>query len=374
MVDCTAYVGLDVHQDTIFVAVAKDMEEVVSHGPIENSEGAIRRVVRRLAARHDRVCLTYEAGPCGYGIYRLVKRMGHSCLVAAPSMIPRRPGDRIKTDRRDAMTLARLLRSGDLTGVWVPDPHHEAVRELVRCRDDFKQAERRCRQRLCSLVLRHGRRYGRKHWTREHWRWLRKQRFDIHELQVAFDEALWAVQEAQERVRQIEGRMLEALEDWSLEPLVRALMAMRGVREVTAMTLVAELGDLSRFRSPRELMAFVGMVPREHSSGQMRRQGGITKNGNRHVRRVLTESAWAYRHKPAWTRSLRKRAAEVSEAVRVIAWKAQKRLHSRYRRLMARGKRSQVVITAVAREELGFIWAIGQRVMQEQREQYRSEV
>lgn len=367
MKDSIAWVGLDVHKDTISVALAGRDGSPVSDGQIENRPEAVRRLVGRLSRRHARLEFCYEAGPCGYELYRQLTGLGHSCLVAASSLIPRRAGDRVKTDRRDALLLARLLRSGDLTRVWVPGPDHEAVRELVRCRVDFKQMERRCRQRMCALLLRHGRHWSRDNWTEAHRRWLRAQRFALPELQAAFDQLLRAIAEAEERVRQMEREMEEALSSWSLASLVRGLMAMRGVKLITAMTVAAELGDLSRFRTAGELMAYVGLVPGERSSGQRRRQGGITKSGNRHVRRVLVESSWSCWHKPYVSRALEKRSRGASQAVRDIAWQAQGRLYDRYRRLTARGKVGQVAITAVARELLGFIWSIGHQVMREER-------
>jgi len=367
MEESTVFVGLDVHKDSISVALVTVEGLAVEIGQFANTEAAVGQLVRRLARKHGRLVLAYEAGPCGYGLYRQLTSMGHACVVAAPSLIPRRPGDRIKTDRRDALTLARMLRMGELTAVWVPDPAHEAIRDLVRCREDFKQAERRCRQRLCGFLLRHGRYYAKSKWTQEHRRWLMSQSFDEPALAKVFGHYHHAILEAEERVAQLEREMAESLDSWSLAPLVRGLMAMRGVRLVTAMTLAAELGDLSRFARAGDLMSFVGLVASEHSSGQSRRQGGITKSGNRHVRRVLVESAWSYRHKPCWSAALRARARDASEAVRAIAWKAQKRLCSRYHRLTSRGKAAQTAITAVAREEVGFIWAIGRQVMQEQR-------
>jgi len=367
MQQSTAYVGLDVHKDSISIAVAAAQGEAVEFGRIVNTPSAVRSLARRLARKRGRLAFAYEAGPCGYGLYRQLLSMGHCCIVAAPSLIPRRPGDRIKTDSRDARTLARLLRSGDLTAVWVPDPHHEAIRELVRCREDLKQVERRCRQRLCSLLLRHGRWYERTNWTQGHRRWLLGQSFGYRQTQMVFDHYLHSIIEAEERIATLERQMEDALSGWSLAPLVRALMAMRGVKLVTAMTHAAELGDISRFHQADELMAFVGLVPGECSSGQTRRQVGVTKSGNRYVRRVLIESAWAYRHKPGVNASLRARGRDASEAVRAIAWKAQKRLHARYHRLVLRGKSAQAAITAVAREQLGFIWAIGHQVMAEQR-------
>lgn len=367
MEECTAYLGLDVHKDSITVALAEAQGEPVEVGRIVNEPSAVRQLVKRLAGRYGRLVFAYEAGPCGYDLYRQLVSMGHACLVVAPSLMPRRPGDRIKTDRRDAQTLARLLRSGDLTAVWVPDPAHEAIRELVRCREDFKQVERRCRQQLCALLLRHGRGYDKGNWTQAHRVWLRGQSFGCPPTQMVFDQYLHSIIEAEERIAHLERQMEGALVGWSLGPLVRGLMAMRGIKLVTAMTHAAELGDITRFGRAGELMAFVGVVPSESSSGQSRRQGGITKSGNRHVRRVLIESAWSYRHKPGVNESLRARGRDASAAVRAIAWKAQKRLCARYQRLIARGKSAQVAITAVAREQLGFIWAIGRQVAEEQR-------
>ena len=363
---CTTHVGLDVHKDSIWAAQALSGGEVVELGSFENTPTAVGRLVRRLQRRSAKVSFVYEAGPCGYDLYRQLLSLGQSCQVVAPSLIPRRPGDRIKTDRRDALSLARLSRSGDLVSVWVPDEHHEAVRELVRCREDVKGIERRHRQRMNALLLRHGRRWDRSNWTQVHRRWLKTQRFAQIETQEVFDHYLHSIIEAEERLVVIERQMREALVSWSLSPLVAALMAMRGVRLITAMTLAGELGDLTRFDSPQELMSFVGLTPSERSSGSTRRQGRITKSGNAHVRRVLIESAWSYQYRPGCSSALRKRASYASEAVRGIAWKAQKRLHRKYHRLISRGKPAQVAITAVAREALGFIWAIGMQVAQEQ--------
>jgi transposase len=363
----TTHVGLDVHKDSIWAALALSEGEVIELGAIENTPTAVGKLIRRLERRGEVLRFVYEAGPCGYDLYRQLQSLGQACEVVAPSLVPRRPGDRVKTDRRDAVSLARLSRSGELVGVWVPDAHHEAVRELVRCREDVKDTERRHRQRMSALLLRHGRRWDRKNWTQVHRRWLQGQRFEQQETQAVFEHYLHSIIEAEQRICQIEREMQEALCSWSLSPLVEALMALRGVKLITAMTLVAELGDLTRFSRPPELMAFVGLTSSERSSGSRRRQGHITKSGNAHVRRVLIESAWSCRHRPRWSAALQKRAARASEAVRAIAWAAQKRLYRRYHRLVSSGKPAQVAITAVAREALGFIWAIGMEVAHEQR-------
>jgi transposase len=366
MQEYTVFIGLDVHKDSIWAASAVGGSEVAELGQIPNTAAAVDRLVRRLEAKGAVLHFVYEAGPCGYDLYRQLLLRGHVCQVVAPSLMPRRPGDRIKTDRRDARTLARLARSGDLVSVWVPDVHHEAVRELVRCREDFKHVERQARQRMSALLLRHSRHYDGDAWTVAYHRWLLEQKFERPETTAVFEHYLHSIIESGERIAAVERQMQEAVSSWTLCPLVEGLMAMRGVKLVTAMTLAAELGELGRFESAQQLMAFVGLVPSEHSSGLTRRQGRITKSGNGHVRRVLVESAWAYRHKPAWSPTLRARAARASEAVRAISWKAQKRLHGRYHRLVSRGKPAQQAITAVAREELGFIWAIGMQVAKEQ--------
>lgn len=367
MQESITHVGLDVHKDTIWAVLAVPQGEILPIGQIANTSAAVSRLTSRLRRKHPQLHFVYEAGPCGYDLYRQLKAMNFGCEVIAPSLLPRRPGDRIKTDRRDAETLARLSRSGDLVSVWVPNEHHEAVRELVRCREDFKLAERRMRQRLCAFLLRHSRLYDRSNWTQGHRAWLLKQRFSHVQSQATFDHYLQAVSETGERIILLERQMSESLEDWSLAPLVHGLMAMRGVKLVTAMTLAAELGDMGRFDKASELMSFVGLVPSERSSGLTRRQGGITKSGNAHVRRVLVESAWSCRHKPRISVDLRRRSSETSDLVRSIAWKAQKRLYRRYHRLTQRGKMSQVAVTAVAREFAGFVWSINVAVMHPER-------
>ncbi|RME38828.1 MAG: IS110 family transposase, partial [Deltaproteobacteria bacterium] len=294
-----AYVGLDVHKDTIAVAIAEGAvhQEVRFWGIIPHQMPSLRRLVRRLTERYEAVEVVYEAGPCGYGLYRFLKGCGISCKVVAPSRIPRKPGERIKTDRRDAVTLARLLRSGDLTAVYVPHPEDEAMREVTRSRESAVTDRRRLIQQLKSFLLRHGRPYekGTKGWTPKFRRWLSEQRFEHPALQLTFEEMIRAIEEADARVARLTQAIRDHVEHWRLAPAVRALQSFRGIRLVAAATLVAELGDLTRFDHPRQLMSFLGLVPSEHSSGDTRRRGPLTKTGNAHARRVLGEVAWAYR-------------------------------------------------------------------------------
>ncbi len=291
--------------------------------------------------------------------------MGHACEVVAPSLVPKKPGDRVKTDRRDALSQARLHRAGELTSVWVPDEEQEAIRDLTRAREDMKAIEVKARQRLGAFLLRHGCVYTgtRKKWTQAHFRWLAELKFDSPIQQIVLTEYLDALTQAQARVMALEEQMHSALAGWSLAPVVEALMALRGVGLVTAMTVMAELGDISRFDSPCQLMAFLGLVPSEHSSGGRRRRGAITKTGNGHVRRLLVEAAWCYRFPARKTAHLQRKAKKASETVQAISWKAQRRLCQRYRHLLAKGKIKQQVTTAIARELSGFIWAIVCEVM-----------
>ena len=356
----TKYVALDIHKDSITVAVLGAGQKTPRHyGSIPSTGEALSKLCEELGGPETSLRFCYEAGPCGYGQYRQLRGMGHECVVVAPSLIPRRPGDHIKTDRRDALSLSRLFKNGELTPVWVPDEAQEAMRDLERCREDFKHAERRVRQRLTSFLMRHGRHYGgRSRWSQAHFRWLETQRFSQPAQQIVFQEYVDAVQEAQARIKGLDQALLHALEDWSREDETRGLMALRGVNTLTAITTLAELGDLTRFDSPRQLMAFVGLVPSEHSSGSRRQRGAITKAGNAHVRRVLVEAAWCYRFPARKTAILQRRAEKTAPAIQAIAWKAQKRLCGRYSRLSARGMPKNKVCTAIARELLGFMWAI----------------
>lgn len=360
------YVGLDVHAETIAVAVAEPNGSVRELGTIRNRPEAVRKLIAKLGgAGQLRVC--YEAGPTGYTLYWQLAALNVHCDVIAPSLIPTKAGDRVKTDRKDAARLARCYRAGDLTGVWVPDAATEALRDLVRAREVAKQDQLRARHRLSKFLLRHGqhRPEGVRAWTLRHAQWLARLAFPSATLQVVYDEYRASLDLLADRVTRLERAIETAL--GTLAPpqqaLVGALAAMRGIRTVTAATIVSEVGTLRRFATPRQLMGYAGLVPREHSSGSGVHRGAITKTGNAHLRRVLVEAAWAYRHRPNLTSpTLRHRQHDQPATIVVIATQAQRRLCPRYRRLTERGKPPLAVATSIARELLGFIWAMGQVV------------
>jgi transposase len=357
------YIGLDVHKETIAVAIARaGRESPENWGEIANKPKRIAKLVERLNREFDGEVLLfcYEAGPCGYVLYRQLLDLGHDCQVVAPSLIPKKPGERIKTDRRDASKLARTLRNGDLTAVWVPDEEQEAMRDLTRARNDMKAQERKARQQLNAYVLRHGHAWpsNKTRWTQTHYNWLESLKFPHDWQQVVLQEYIDAVRAGSQRVADITAQMERVLPQWSLAPVVDSLMALRGIDKLAAMVLLAELGDVSRFDSPRQLMAFLGLVPSEHSSGGRRRQGAITKTGNSHARRMLVESAWSYRFPARQTMHLKRKAINATPEAKAIAWKAQKRLCGRYRTLLQAGKNSKQTTVAIARELAGFIWDI----------------
>jgi transposase len=362
--DRITYVGLDVHKEGIVVAVAEGglRGEIREYGQIANTPAALDRLARKLGRDGVRLRFCYEAGPCGYGIQRHLSARGHECVVVAPSLIPKRAGDRVKTDRRDAASLARLHRAGELTAVWVPDAAHEAMRDLVRARLDAVHALRRARQQLSGFLLRHGCHYGRPAWTKLHRRWLASLKFEQAVHHLVLEDYVQAVEAAEARRDRLTAQIAVMLPAWTLAPVVAALQTLRGMALVNAATLIAELGDLSRFANPRQLMAYLGLVPSEHSSGASVRRGGLTKAGNSAARRLLIEAAWCYRFPARVSRELLLRQEEQPKPIREIAWKAQLRLCARYRKLARTGKPANVVTAAIARELAGFIWAIAQRV------------
>jgi transposase len=363
------FLGLDVHAESIAVAIAEPGGEVRSVGVIPNRPEAIRRLLRKLGpAEQLRAC--YEAGPTGYVLYWQLTGLGVHCDVIAPTLTPVKPGDRVKTNRRDAEKLARSYRAGDLTAVWVPDAAHEALRDLVRAREAAKQDQLRARHRLAKFLLRQGRRPppGMKAWTGKYLAWIQRDvRFEQGAQEAVLLDYLHEVEHAAARLERLERAIDEAVAaaPAAIRTVIEALQALRGIAQLSAVTIVAEVGALARFARARQLMGYSGAVASEHSTGERVRQGGITKTGNAHLRRIVVEAAWAYRHRPALGASLTQRQQRVSPAVREIAWKAQHRLHARYHRLLGRGKTKQQAVTAIARELLGFIWAIGVQVEQE---------
>ena len=359
----TIYVGMDVHKESISVSIAEEGRDgpVRFLGAIPNTPTDIVKLARKLAKNDTRLEFCYEAGCCGYVIHRQLESLGHTCAVVAPSRIPRKPGDRIKTDRRDSEKLAILHRSGDLTPVWVPDETHEAMRDLVRARMDAVMQLMRARQQLLAFLLRHGRSYDTgKNWTLRHRAWLAGQEFAQPAHHLVFQDYVEAVWTAQERRDALTERISGMLPEWSLGTLVESLRALRGMDLVSSATFIAAVGDLSRFDTPQMLMSYLGLVPSEHSSGDRIYRGGITKTGNREARRMLIEAAWSYKYPARVAKDKAEVLVRLPKPVRDIAWKAQTRLCVRYRQMQARGKKPTVVTAAIARELAGFIWAIGQ--------------
>jgi transposase len=361
----TLYVGLDVHKDSIAVAyVAQEHgAEVTYLGTIGTRHIDIDQLVRKLQSKVKHLVFVYEAGPCGYWLYRYLTQKGYDCWVVAPSLMPKKAGDRVKTNRRDAVQLARLMRSGDLTPVYVPKVEDEAIRHLCRAREDALRDLKAAKLRLKAFLLRHDIRYtGQATWNPAHLRWLSEVVCPTPSQQIVFQEYVRAVNEHTERLQRLEQELQEQLTSWRLHPVVEAFQALRGVQFTVAVTMVAELGDLTRFDNPRQLMKFLGLIPSEYSSGERRQQGSITKAGNTHARRALIEGAWAYRYPAKVSRHLQLRLEQQPKALQDISWKAQVRLCKRYRRLMARGKHANQVVVAIARELVGFMWAIAHQV------------
>ena len=361
--DITAFVGLDVHQGSIAVAVADPGRAaprfVGTTGP------QLAQLLKALShlGQPQQTLIAYEAGPCGYGLARQLGAHGYRCEVIAVAKMPRKPGERIKTDRRDALILAGYLRAAQLTPVVIPDERDEAIRDLSRAREDAVRARLKARQQLKAMLLRHGHRYtGKSSWTAAHERYLAQVRLDHPAQDIAYAEYRSAVREADERAERITAALREQVARWRWCRVVSALMALRGIEFVAAVTLIAELGDLARFAHPKRLMSYLGLVPSEYSTGESRAQGKITKTGNGHARRILIESAWSYRLPARMSRELLVRNEGQPKAVRDIAWRAQLRLCSRFRRLQARGLHQNKTCAAIARELAGFVWDIARQV------------
>lgn len=356
------FVGLDAHKDSTSIAACEAGREparfVGTIGP------DVHVLLRLLAKAGDpmQVSVVYEAGPTGYGLYRELCRRGYRCQIVAPSLIPRRPGERVKNDRRDCGRLAELSRAGELKPIWVPDEAHEAIRNLWRAREDAVGMRLKGRQQLKAFLLRHARRYpGKTSWTKSHERWIAGLHFEHEGDRIALAEYQLAAQAAEQRVQRLTHALTEVAKSWRFEPVVAALRALRGIDTVGAIGLVAEIGDIGRFASARQLMGYLGLVPSEHSTGNSIRRGSITKTGNAHARRLLTEAAWSYRFPARISPQLRQRSSALREAICDRAWKAQLRLCARFARLSARGVQINKVCVAVARELAGFVWAIARQ-------------
>jgi len=362
------YIGLDVHKDSIAVAIApQNSIEVRRYGIIGGSLNDVDKLLKRLAQPNIELRLVYEAGPCGFVLWRHLRSKGIHCDLVCPSLIPKKASDRVKTDRRDADQLARLYRAGELSPIHVPDQEDEAIRDLIRARTAAVRDQRQARNRLKGFLLRLGFRYtGKSSWNDAHKRYLSGLLMPRPVQQIVFQEFVHAIDDATDRAARLTQAVEDALPGWKWEPVVRALMSLRGMQVLSGMTVVAEVGDLSRFENPKSLMHFLGLTPSEHTSGDKRVLGGITKCGNAHCRRVLTEAAWHYRLKPLVSEAMQKRQERQCKAVRLIAWKAQQRLHKRFRQLAVR-KKSVVAATAIARELVGFVWAIACQVKPAQR-------
>lgn len=355
------YVGLDTHKNSIVIAIADETRdsEVRNYGTIPNTFEAVDKFIRKQVSQNIELHCVYEAGPTGFGLCRYLLGNGIDCIVVAPSMIPKKDGDRIKTDRRDACNLARLHRAGELQEIYIPTRDDEAMRDLIRSRDDARHASRKAKQRVLSFLLRHGKTYtGKTNWTQAHFNWLAEVKMNHPAQQIAYQEYISAIHETTSRLGRLDQEISTLAKEWKKAPLVKAIQSLRGVAELTAVTIVAELGNLERFSNPKELMAYLGLVPSVYSTGTNIRRGGITKTGNGFVRRVLVEASWTYRLPARMTKHLLKRNQGLPSAIQDISWKAQVRLCGRFRRLRAKGKPTQVVTTAIARELIAFVWEI----------------
>ncbi|MDX8404873.1 MAG: IS110 family transposase [Mariprofundus sp.] len=358
------FIGFDVHKDFIAPATADEGRgAVVNHGDIANTPAAVKKFANRMGRDGHELCFVYEAGCFGLGMHRQLTALGHTCVVAAPSLIPRKPGERVKTDHRDALKLARLLRSGDITACHVPDESDEAMRDLTRAREDAVCALRVSRQRLNGFLLRHSKVYGGKsRWSKAHMNWILDIKMPHDAQQIVLEEYRRRVEHDVVCIATLTKQIRRLAKAWRWAPVVDALQAFRGISLISSVTVIAEMGDLRRFAHPKQLMAALGLVPSEHSSGGKRHQGAITKTGNGHVRKILVEAAWNYRFPARLTRVIERRQRGLDDEVVKISWRAQERLCGRYKDLSLRGKNTKLLTTAVARELCGFLWDVVQQV------------
>lgn len=362
----TYYIGLDVHKDTVSIGWAKPTGDPEFHGTCGSSNPNVERVLRRLArnvgAEFQRLKVAYEAGPTGFVLARHLMRLGLEVTVVAPSLIPQKSGERIKTDKRDALKLARLHRAGELKPIHIPDASDEAIRDVCRARTDATDDLRRTKARLSAFLLRNGHNYpGKSKWTQAHLRYLRELKLATPAHKIVLEEYLQAVDAGEDRIARLDRHMDALLETWDRKTEVAATMGLRGFQTCGAMIIASELGDLRRFEHPRSLMGFLGLVPGEYSTGSRRRQGSITKCGNAHARWMLVEAAWTYRHPPKVSKYLTQRQEGLAREVKELSWRAQNRLAHKYRKLRARGVHENKIVVAVARELAAFLWELHAR-------------
>jgi len=362
------FIGLDTHKEFNEVAYIEDQRgaQPIHHGRIPSSKVAIKKLIRQFESKYPSATLhfVYEAGPCGYWIYRLITSLGHCCYVVAPSLIPKKPGERVKTDKRDALKLSKLLKSEDLTPIYVPEPEDEAIRDLSRAREIAMKDLNDAKYQLKALLLRNNINYaGTANWSLKHLRWLTELVLPHPAQQIVLQEFIQTINERTARLERLDNELSHYVYQWRYYPVVKAIQAMRGVRLLVAAGVVAELGDLTRFDHPRKLMSYLGLVPSEHSSGGKRHIGAITKCGNGRARRLLVEGAHSYRYAANISTELQKRQEGLPKQIVDIAWKAQLRLCKRYKKLINKGKHYNLVVTAIAREMIAYIWAIAKQIV-----------
>jgi transposase len=366
--DSIIFIGLDTHKSFIQVAVLQGHRGAQPQhlGRIKSNKSALVKLALQLQSKYPKATLhfVYEAGPCGYWTYRLITSLGHCCYVVAPSLIPKKPGDRVKTDKRDAVKLAKLLKAEELTPIYVPEAEDEAIRDLSRARETAMKDLKDAKFQLKGFLLRNNiQATVNDNWSKKHLRWLTDLILPHHSQQIVLQEMIITINERIQRLQRLDNELLHQVKNWRYYPVVKAIQAMRGVRLLVALGTIAELGDLRRFDHPRKLMAYLGLVPTENSSGGKTRRGSLTKCGNSRARRLLVEGAHTYKHKANISVELQLRQEGLPKEIVDIAWQAQQRLCRRYQRLLQKGKHRNVVVVAIAREMIAYIWAIAREVV-----------